>query len=288
MPGTRARHNGLLTVAGDHLPANFLTPAAPIRGRRRRTQSRAMNSSCRRYIRSSGVDLHRRYRWPVAVQPEEEPQTVGAHPLLAHPAAAREMELALDANLSPKHLSFVETGRSRPSRQLLAPHAPRPPDHRAKPRTACDGFAPPYLEQPSDGEMMRPRPVAQPTEARAEFSVDRRQSLEPDQRQSPRLPLGRSTPGSSIRSACSAARGPPGAASKDLVDDSGLQRASDHEAGRRSRGRRSALRRRIEDRGLPPGRSAHQPCVSSSFPGPAHTPRRSRLHRDRHPRGSAR
>jgi transcriptional regulator with XRE-family HTH domain len=29
------------------------------------------------------------------------------------------MELALDANLSTKHLSFVETGRSRPSRQLL-------------------------------------------------------------------------------------------------------------------------------------------------------------------------
>jgi transcriptional regulator with XRE-family HTH domain len=56
----------------------------------------------------------------VAVQTEREPQTVGE--LIRFWRTQRrltQMELALDANLSTKHLSFVETGRSRPSRQLL-------------------------------------------------------------------------------------------------------------------------------------------------------------------------
>ena len=57
---------------------------------------------------------------PVAVQTEREPQTVGE--LIRFWRTQRrltQMELALDANVSTKHLSFVETGRSRPSRQLL-------------------------------------------------------------------------------------------------------------------------------------------------------------------------
>jgi transcriptional regulator with XRE-family HTH domain len=57
---------------------------------------------------------------PVAVQTEREPQTVSE--LIRFWRTHRrltQMELALDANLSTKHLSFVETGRSRPSRQLL-------------------------------------------------------------------------------------------------------------------------------------------------------------------------
>ena len=56
----------------------------------------------------------------VTVQTEREPQTVGE--LIRFWRTQRrltQMELALDANLSTKHLSFVETGRSRPSRQLL-------------------------------------------------------------------------------------------------------------------------------------------------------------------------
>src|SRR5688572_21407879 len=68
------------------------------------------------------------------------------------------MELALDANLSTKHLSFVETGRSRPSRQLLvhlAQHLDLPIAERNR-LLLAGGFAPPYLEQPFDGEMMRP------------------------------------------------------------------------------------------------------------------------------------
>ncbi len=99
-----------------------------------------------------------RYRsW--AVQTEREPQTVGE--LIRFWRTQRrltQMELALDANLSTKHLSFVETGRSRPSRQLLvhlAQHLDLPIAERNR-LLLAGGFAPPYLEQPFDGEMMRP------------------------------------------------------------------------------------------------------------------------------------
>jgi transcriptional regulator with XRE-family HTH domain len=56
----------------------------------------------------------------VVVQTEREPQTAGE--LIRFWRTQRrltQLELALDANVSTKHLSFVETGRSQPSRQLL-------------------------------------------------------------------------------------------------------------------------------------------------------------------------
>jgi transcriptional regulator with XRE-family HTH domain len=96
---------------------------------------------------------------PVAVQTETEPQTVGE--LIRFWRTQRrltQMELALDANLSTKHLSFVETGRSRPSRQLLihlAQHLDLPIAERNR-LLLAGGFAPPYLEQPYDGEVMQP------------------------------------------------------------------------------------------------------------------------------------
>jgi transcriptional regulator with XRE-family HTH domain len=95
----------------------------------------------------------------VAVNTEREPQTVGE--LIRFWRAQRrltQMELALDANLSTKHLSFVETGRSHPSRQLLihlAQHLDLPIAERNR-LLLAEGFAPPYLEQPYDGEVMRP------------------------------------------------------------------------------------------------------------------------------------
>src|SRR3954465_3859686 len=95
----------------------------------------------------------------VAVQTEREPQSVGE--LLRFWRTQRhltQMELALDANLSNKHLSFVETGRSRPSRQLLvhlAQYLDLPMAERNR-LLLAGGFAPPYLEQAFDGEMMRP------------------------------------------------------------------------------------------------------------------------------------
>jgi transcriptional regulator with XRE-family HTH domain len=56
----------------------------------------------------------------VVVQTEQEPQTAGE--LIRFWRTRRglsQLELSLDANVSTKHLSFVETGRSSPSRQLL-------------------------------------------------------------------------------------------------------------------------------------------------------------------------
>jgi len=73
----------------------------------------------------------------VTVQTEREPQTVGE--LIRFWRTQRrltQMELALDANLSTKHLSFVETGRSRPSRQLLV-HLAQHLDFRSLSATAC-------------------------------------------------------------------------------------------------------------------------------------------------------
>jgi transcriptional regulator with XRE-family HTH domain len=95
----------------------------------------------------------------MVVETEREPQTVGelirywrTHRRLSQP------ELALEANLSTKHLSFVETGRSRPSRQLLIHLAQRldlPIAERNR-LLLAGGFAPPYLEEPYDGKVMQP------------------------------------------------------------------------------------------------------------------------------------
>jgi transcriptional regulator with XRE-family HTH domain len=95
----------------------------------------------------------------VAVQIEQEPQTAGE--LVRFWRTQRrltQMDLALDANISTKHLSFVETGRSKPSRQLLV-HLAQELDLPIADRNRlllAGGFAPPYLEQPYDGELMQP------------------------------------------------------------------------------------------------------------------------------------
>jgi transcriptional regulator with XRE-family HTH domain len=89
----------------------------------------------------------------------QEPQTAGE--LIRFWRRQRrlsQLDLALDAQVSTKHLSFVETGRSRPSRQLLVHLAQRldlPIGERNR-LLLAGGFAPPYLEQPYDGELMRP------------------------------------------------------------------------------------------------------------------------------------
>jgi transcriptional regulator with XRE-family HTH domain len=69
-----------------------------------------------------------------------------------------QLDLALEAGVSARHLSFVETGRSRPSRQLLV-HLAQQLDLPIGDRNRlllAGGFAPPYLEQPYDGEVMAP------------------------------------------------------------------------------------------------------------------------------------
>jgi transcriptional regulator with XRE-family HTH domain len=95
----------------------------------------------------------------VVVQTEKEPQTAGE--LIRFWRTRRglsQLELSLEANVSTKHLSFVETGRSRPSRQLLvhlAQHLDLPIAERNR-LLLAGGFAPPYLELPYDGEVMKP------------------------------------------------------------------------------------------------------------------------------------
>ena len=95
----------------------------------------------------------------MTVETEQEPQSVGE--LIRFWRTRRglsQLELALDASLSTKHLSFVETGRSRPSRQLLIHLAQRldlPTGERNR-LLLAGGFAPPYLEEPYDGKVMQP------------------------------------------------------------------------------------------------------------------------------------
>lgn len=63
-----------------------------------------------------------------------------------------QMDLALDADISPRHLSFVETGRSRPSRELvlrLAESLAVPPRERNTMLMSA-GFAPLYPEKSLD------------------------------------------------------------------------------------------------------------------------------------------
>jgi transcriptional regulator with XRE-family HTH domain len=92
-------------------------------------------------------------------QGKEEPQSAGE--LLRYWRIRRrlsQLDLALAASVSTKHLSFVENGRSRPSRQLLV-HLALQLDLPMAERNRlllAGGFAPAYLEQPYDGDMMRP------------------------------------------------------------------------------------------------------------------------------------
>ncbi|WP_328999775.1 helix-turn-helix transcriptional regulator [Kribbella sp. NBC_00709] len=89
----------------------------------------------------------------------EEPQTAGE--LLRFWRMHRrlsQLELALDAEVSTKHLSFVETGRAQPSRQLLvhlSNHLDLPLAERNRLLLAA-GFAPIYLDQPYDADAMSP------------------------------------------------------------------------------------------------------------------------------------
>jgi transcriptional regulator with XRE-family HTH domain len=95
----------------------------------------------------------------VVVQTQQEPQTAGE--LIRFWRTQRglsQLELSLEASVSTRHLSFVETGRSSPSRQLLV-HLAQQLDLPIAERNRlllAGGFAPAYLELPYDGELMQP------------------------------------------------------------------------------------------------------------------------------------
>jgi transcriptional regulator with XRE-family HTH domain len=69
-----------------------------------------------------------------------------------------QLDLALEANVSARHLSFVETGRSRPSREMvltLAEHLEVPLREQNALLLAA-GYAPAFSETPLDTEEMTP------------------------------------------------------------------------------------------------------------------------------------
>ena len=69
-----------------------------------------------------------------------------------------QLDVSLDAAVSARHLSFVETGRSRPSRELLL-HLAEHLDVPLRDRNAmllAGGYAPVYGETPLDDEAMEP------------------------------------------------------------------------------------------------------------------------------------
>ena len=86
-----------------------------------------------------------------------EPETIGA--LLKAWRSRRRLsqfDLALDVGVSARHLSFVETGRSRPSPELLTSLATRlevPLRERNRLLLAA-GYAPRYAERKLDAEAM--------------------------------------------------------------------------------------------------------------------------------------
>jgi transcriptional regulator with XRE-family HTH domain len=86
---------------------------------------------------------------------------IGAGPLLRQWRAQRglsQLDLAVDAGISARHLSFLETGRARPSREMVLLLA-RTLDMPLRDRNAllvAAGYAPVYRETPLDAEAMSP------------------------------------------------------------------------------------------------------------------------------------
>ena len=99
----------------------------------------------------------------MVVQTEQEPQTAGE--LIRFWRTRRglsQLELSLDANVPTKHLSFVETGRSSPSRQLLAllaQHLDLPIAERNR-LLLAGGFAPPSRSAPRNRQGAATRSVS--------------------------------------------------------------------------------------------------------------------------------
>ena len=90
------------------------------------------------------------YRSSMVLLPAASPRPVGV--LLREWRQRRrvsQLELALDAEISPKHVSFVESGRAQPSREMilrLAEHLQVPLRERNALLTAA-GFAAVYQER---------------------------------------------------------------------------------------------------------------------------------------------
>ena len=75
-----------------------------------------------------------------------------------HRRSVSQLELSLDADLSARHLSFVETGRSHPSREVVVRLAEclQIPLRERNALLLAAGYAPVYGERPYDSPEMQP------------------------------------------------------------------------------------------------------------------------------------
>src|SRR5918911_3433837 len=95
------------------------------------------------------------------------PATHGVGPLLRdwrHRRRRSQLDLALDVGVSPRHLSFVETGRSKPSPELLLALAEllEVPLRERNAFLLAAGYAPRYPQTPlEDPAMARVRTAVQ-------------------------------------------------------------------------------------------------------------------------------
>src|SRR5829696_4715225 len=73
-----------------------------------------------------------------------------------------QLELALDAGVSARHLSFVETGRSKPGREMLLGVAEKLqiPFRERNQILLAAGHAPAFLERPLDDPLLAPVRIA--------------------------------------------------------------------------------------------------------------------------------
>lgn len=105
----------------------------------------------------TATNLHPTHRMPTP--PRVAPQPFGAH--LRHWRQHRRLsqfDLAMDAAISTRHLSFVETGRSVPSREMVLRLSERLdiPLRERNTLLVAAGYAPMYRERPLDDPALSP------------------------------------------------------------------------------------------------------------------------------------
>lgn len=103
------------------------------------------------------VAAPRGYSWPVSVA-ERTPRIGELLRSWRQRRNLTQLELSLGSDVSARHLSFIETGRAKPSREMIV-HLADQLDVPLRDRNAllfAAGYAPAYAERPMDSEEMTP------------------------------------------------------------------------------------------------------------------------------------